>query len=63
MIHGLKKVWVNEDDELKSELVDARFIWTEPHSRRIIVELDIKKELENQANIIVSKRQEVGRTY
>lgn len=61
MIHGLKKVWVNEDDELKSELVDARFIWTEPHSRRIIVELDIKKELENQANIIVSKRQEVNK--
>ena len=40
--------------------MDARFIWTEPHSRRIIVELDIKKELENQANIIVSKRQEVN---
>lgn len=41
--------------------MDARFIWTEPHSRRIIVELDIKKELENQANIIVSKRQEVNK--
>ena len=41
--------------------MDARFIWTEPHSRRIIVELDIKKELENRTSIIVSKRQEVNK--
>ena len=45
---------------MKSELVDARFIWTEPHSRRIVVELDIKKELENRTSVIVNKRREVN---
>ena len=28
----------------KVKLVDARFVWTEPHSRRIIVRLTIQKE-------------------
>ena len=52
---------MNGNCELKSELVDARFIWTEPHSRRIIVELDIKKELENGASIIVDEKRGVNK--
>ena len=37
----------------KVKLVDASFIWTEPHSRRIKVKLVIQKEVMN--NAIVEK--------
>ena len=33
--------------------MDARFIWTEPHSRRIILELELKKEIRNGFSVIV----------
>lgn len=36
-IKGLKRV----------KLLDAQFIWTEPHSRRIKVKLTVQKEIES----------------
>lgn len=33
--------------------MDARFIWTEPHCRRIILELELKKEIRNGFSVIV----------
>lgn len=33
--------------------MDAHFIWTEPHSRRIIIELELKKEIHNGLTVIV----------
>lgn len=34
-------------------MIEARFIWTEPHSRRIIIELDLRKEIENGITVMV----------
>lgn len=33
------------------KLIDAQFIWTEPHSRRIKLKLVIQKEVINNASI------------
>ena len=53
MIKGLKRVVTFMHAQLQSDLVEARFIWTEPHSRRIIIELDIRKEIENGFSVVV----------
>lgn len=38
----------------QNDLIEARFIWTEPHSRRIIIELDLRKEIENGITVMVA---------
>ena len=53
MIKGLKKALVDKYNDIQADLVEARFVWTEPHSRRIVIELDIKKEIENGFTVIV----------
>jgi nonsense-mediated mRNA decay protein 3 len=32
-------------------MVDAQFIWTEPHSRRIKMKLTVEKEVMNNTNL------------
>ncbi|KNB44176.1 hypothetical protein JH06_1905 [Blastocystis sp. subtype 4] len=44
------------EDDQGNELVDAHFIWTEPHSHRIIIELELKKEIRNGFSIIGKTR-------
>lgn len=53
MIKGLKRVFLLFSHDDQSELKEARFIWTEEHSRRIIIELDIQKEIENGFAVVV----------
>ena len=38
-VKGLKRV----------KLIDAQFIWTEPHSRRLKVKITVQKEIESGA--------------
>lgn len=52
-VRGINCSTANNSNSAKAKLVDAKFLWTEPHSKRIKLKLTVQKEVFN--NVVIQQ--------